>query len=94
MHYTDFAEAMGELKDKDHRSSGSDDSVVIGVVLVIFMVVMMAVSTIYPFPDGKSLGVGDFIMLWFREILIIGLFLVIGVAWLIQLIRKRMSRNT
>ena len=84
---------MGELKDKNHQASGTDDSVAIVVVLVIFMVVLMAVSITDPFPDGKSLGVTEFIMLWFREILTVGLFVIIGVAWLFKTIRKKRIRG-
>lgn len=85
---------MDTLKDKDRQSSPSDSSS-IGFVLflVLVMVLLMGISTIYPFPDGKSLSVTDFILLWSREILIVGLFVIIGFAWLFQIVRKKHIRR-
>jgi len=45
----------------------------------------MIVSIYYPFPNSKSLGLGDFLLLWFREVVIV---LVVLAAVLIGSISK------
>jgi hypothetical protein len=85
---------MPESNDKDRQSPDSGSSSVgIVVAVVIFMVVLMWGSTTYQFPDGTFLGVGDFILLWFREIIIVGLFVVVGIVWLFQVFRKKLVRR-
>jgi len=61
------------------------------------MIGLMYHSITYPYPDGKSLDVGDFITLWLREILIAAFFafglLALLVVWLVALIRRLGARG-
>jgi hypothetical protein len=61
------------------------------------MVGLMCYSITYPYPDGKSLDVGDFIALWLREIVIAALLafslLALLVGWLVALIRRLGARG-
>jgi hypothetical protein len=64
---------------------------------VLILILGMAASIYYPFPNGKSLSLGDFIALWLREILILlGLLVAVvvgGVSWLRKTLRERTARD-
>ena len=61
------------------------------------MLGLMYYSITYPYPDGKSLDVGDFVALWLREIVIAAFFvfglLALLVGWLVALIRRLSARG-
>jgi len=68
-----------------------------GIKLFLVIAAMLGVmvgSIYYPWPSGEPLGVKGFIMLWLREIIILGAiafgFLLGGVLWL----RRRLQRSS
>ena len=77
---------------KSRRSNTRGNTLVIFLV-VVFMLVVMVGSIYYPFPSGEPITIGDFIQLWFREV--IGLvFLVVmlvaaAASWLRRTLRAR-----
>jgi hypothetical protein len=41
---------------------------------IVVMLEGMIGSDYYPFPSGQSMDIAEFIMLWLREVLILGVF--------------------
>jgi hypothetical protein len=63
------------------------------VVALLIMLAIMVGSIYYPYPNGKHLDLWGFVALWAREIIIVGLSLLVvialAIAWLFRLIRGK-----
>jgi len=57
----------------------------IGVAVVVGLLLLVAGSFYYPYPDGKSPTFSEFFVFWSRELILLGLALaamvVAGCAW-------------
>jgi hypothetical protein len=57
----------------------------------------MVASIYYPYPNGQSIGIKSFVMLWFRELFILGAILVAiilaGGSWLWRNFKESKSRE-
>jgi hypothetical protein len=50
------------------------------IAIIVFCIVVllacMVASIYYPYPNGQSIGIKSFVMLWFRELFILGAILI------------------
>jgi hypothetical protein len=58
----------------------------------------MVASIYYPYPNGQSIGIKSFVMLWFRELFILGAILIAiilagGVGCGVTLRNLKVERN-
>jgi hypothetical protein len=74
--------------DQDSRSPDSG-AVVKAIVCIAVLVAGMAWFVTYEWPSGKSIGLGDFLIFWFRELAILGGLLLLLIVWAIQAIRGK-----
>jgi len=54
----------------------------------------MYLSMKYPWPSGKTLGVIEFILLWLREIVILGFSVTVIIVYLVLNISRKNSNKT
>ncbi len=76
---------MLEEQQQDHTEERKP---IIGWV-VLFVVVMIMSSIFffsYPFPGGKA-TIGGFIIIWFRELILVGVLVVLLGYWVIKKIK-------
>jgi hypothetical protein len=73
--------------------SNDDGAAMKGTAAVVGLVLCMIASIFYQYPTGKSIGLGGFIMLWFREILILAIpaiaLVVVAIVKLWQFLSRR-----
>ena len=63
------------------------------VVSIAVILAGMAWFLTYDWPSGKKVGVGDFVMFWSRELIILGLLLVAFLAIAFQSIRAKLKSD-
>ena len=81
-----------ESHSKPHPTSGGKLWLVAVGVLVLLL--GMVASIYYPYPGGKSLGLGNFLLLWFRELLILLVVVVVVLIGAISKMRKSLRAKT
>ena len=64
---------------------------------LLLLVGLMYYSVIYSYPSGNPLHISEFVALWLKELLILGLVVVglfVGIAaWLVKLIGRMLARD-
>lgn len=79
--------------DANTQSRSAKRHVVMLLLAIVAMVAVLLGSLYYPSPSGQALGVKNFVLLWFRELIILlfaaVVFIALGVGWL----RRRIHRH-
>ena len=80
---------MALSDDKNHAIiEPTDRSFLVWLVVSIVMMVLVAITFFtYPFP-GKEATLLDFIKIWLREVLVLGLIVVGLVIWLYNKVKQ------
>lgn len=75
--------------DQNNQSKSNAGAVATVAVCAVVLVAGMAYFATYDWPSGKGGSLGDFLMFWFRELLALGIALVVLVAWAIHAVRGK-----
>jgi hypothetical protein len=75
--------------DQDNQSKSNAGAVATVAVCAVVLVAGMAYFVTYDWPSGKGVSLGDFLMFWFRELLALGIALVVLIAWAIHAVRGK-----
>jgi hypothetical protein len=63
----------------------------IGILAIFVVLLLMIYSIYYPYPSGHSLDIAGFVMLWLRELIFLGVLLLViiyaGASWLWRRLR-------
>ena len=74
-----------QINDQESKKDNDDRSYLYKfIAAILILVILMIVSIYYPYPNGKSLGFWNFVIIWFRELVILGVFLILFFAWIIK----------
>jgi hypothetical protein len=76
--------------DRDNQSKSIASSVATVAVCAVVLVAGMAYFVTYDWPSGKEVSLGDFLMSWFRELIGLGIALVVLIAWAIHAVRAKL----
>jgi membrane protease YdiL (CAAX protease family) len=77
------AKIKGKLQPTD-----SDNSEIGWILLfVVFMIICAVFYFTYPFPGGEA-TIGGFIIIWLRELIFLGVVIVLFIYWLINRTKK------
>jgi hypothetical protein len=69
--------------DQSGENSGSK-SIWILIAGVLAVLVCMAWFVTYDWPSGRRPDIGDFVLFWFRELLVLGLLLMALCIWVVR----------
>jgi len=82
---------VAKIKGKP-QSTDSDNSATGWILLfVVFMIISAAFYFTYPFAGGEA-TIGGFIIIWLRELILLGVIIVLFIFWLIN--RRKKTKQT
>ena len=76
------------------NSEGDPNAAAKFAVSIVIILAGMACLLTYDWPSGKQVSVADFVMYWFRELLILGLVLVVLVVVAFQKLRAKLRPSS